>query len=172
MDGPRPRPAPRWYVGSRCLCRCGRVGDDPHRAREEGQSAADGPPPPYPDYTRSSALQHCVASAWLARLQGCDCAECIGSKREDWQQRYDGQDPEWTQAAKDNNRLGRRIGGCWGPNARLNPGMRPRKAIQLIIQQCKAAIDNGEANLPGRNQVNPIVIPPAQPGGPQVASER
>jgi|GEM_PF-5810474 len=160
---PAPPPSPERYVGIRCVCRCGRVGNDPYQARAEGDSAANGPPPPYPDYDRSSALQHCVASAWLATLQGCDCAECIGSKREDWQERYSGQDPRYTEAAKDNNRLGRDIVGCWGPDKRLNPGWLPSMPIQTIIQKCKDAIDNGKANLPSQNQAQ---ITPAVPVAP------
>ena len=61
---------------------------------------------------RHRAIRHCIASAILARDYGCSCAYCIGSSREEFQNKCERQPEREGTRGEFNNGQGRLIAGC------------------------------------------------------------
>ncbi len=141
-------------AGSVGVICCGGSPAGARTAMEAGLNAADAA---YPDRNsvENRAMRHCVASGMLAVSDGCGPAECIGTKREDFQNNHGGQPPREGTRGKNNNRVGRACAGCGGANAENNPtksgrgrnlSVRPARTLDQIVACCQDAVDNGRAD--------------------------
>ena len=135
------------------------------------------------------AMRHCIASGLLARDVGCECAECVGTKRELFNYLYGPffgasfnkqQTLGATERALTNNRQGRLCAGCLGPSGSTTqnrflpgPGLdtpEPRYDLmspaveRSIVDCCKNALYRGELMQTG--VVPPGAILPALPAQP------
>jgi|GEM_PF-3094523 len=133
------------YVAVRCCLRCNwlTTRNNAETAAMMGQSWADflirqrgGDASGY-DH---EALRHCIASSILAISAGCNCAECVGTAREDYQQNSGINTPRQAQRGKNNNRIGRFCAGCRGRNGEMGTASR---TVRQVVECCVYALDNG-----------------------------
>jgi len=138
------------------MCECGTGPNDLHKASSAqalGMAIADAHYPGSAGRNQHAAMRHCVASAVLAGLTSCETAECLGTKREDWQNEH-AQTYREGLRAKNNNRIGRRCAGCSGPNADSGWVIGPARAyrlsgsvaLTLVIECCRREIEAGRAD--------------------------
>jgi hypothetical protein len=128
---PEDKPSMQTYVGAACVAACAGSLNIAKKAAWEayraGTQASKNKGLEH-NSTGDRAFRHCVASGYLATLVGCQCAECIGTKREDWQTKYDGQSQHDHDQGIANNRKGLGVAGCYKPTCKrdgytvLTPG--------------------------------------------------
>jgi RHS repeat-associated protein len=106
------------------------------------------------------ALRHCVASGYLAVLVGCQCANCVGTARENYQTNHTGQSEEDRNMGVNNNRNGLRVAGCVEyPGDFYNPkgpvgSCRLTKTLDDITRDCKKMLEDGKLDMSGSKIVS------------------
>jgi hypothetical protein len=121
-------------------------------AAEPGSGVVSGDP-------KHRALRHCVASGYLAsQRRNCDCANCIGTARENYQTN-NGQSRAEENMGVFNNRAGLECAGCrhahdwYYTNPEFRSGWR---SLEQIKKCCREKLSNNQLALQDPN-----------PGGPR-----
>jgi RHS repeat-associated protein len=143
-----------YYVGVMCFTRCGVINPNTvYLARDAGERSANDE-----NLTGNEhrAFRHCVAAGYLAKRVGCECADCLGRERENYQTKYSGQSERDRIMGLNNNSNGLGVAGCKtrrsGADAFWTTPCEVKKtSLQNIIEGCKEKLKNGELSYRNRN---------------------